>query len=215
MQHFRPATRWGPISGIDAMTYMLMFKRYAPFETFGGGFEGDTRTEPSANRRASARTIGVVDFTSSSVSSVMLGYSSGTRWRKDAKYSYSKVATSISVKTRGSGIISFTAYTAGSNPCVPAAPDIDTFVDLVANFSSHSIVFSGKVRGDDFPNAEVWVYDNVGPANAALLFDYRTKGGQNTGPLGLFGSGSDNVLGDIYLNIPIEDSGSFSRKLTK
>jgi hypothetical protein len=107
------------------------------------------------------------------------------------------------------GNISFTAYTAGSNPCVPGAPDIDTFVDLDAVFSMSSVVFSGKVRGDSFPNAEVWVYDGTVNPGYVLLFDFRTGGGQNTGPATLFGSGKSNVLGTFQVTIPTDKSGRF------
>jgi len=191
------------------MTYMLVFKRYAPFATFGGGFEGDTRTGPSKDRGASARTIGVVEFTDDSVSSYMLGYSSGSRWRRDAEMSFSKVAATVTIKTRSVGFNSFTAYTAGANPLVPLAPDIDTFVDLDVRFSTKAVVFSGKVRGDTFPNAEVWVYDGTLNSGYALLFDYRTGGGQNTGPSRLFGSGESTTLGDFQVTVPIDGAGKF------
>ena len=190
------------------MAYMLVFKRYAPFETFGGGFEGDKRTGPSSNRGATARTIGVVEFTDSGVGSKMLGYSTGTRWSSDAELAFAKVATKLIVNAGSWGSISFTAYTAGANPLVPA-PDIDTFVDLRAKFSTSSILFSGTVRGDGFPNAEVWVYDGTVSAKHVLLFDYRTGGDRNLGPGTLFGDGAKNSLGTFSVNTPIGSDGKF------
>lgn len=44
------------------MEYTLVFRRYAPFETFGLGFEGDVRTGPSTNLKDTARTIGIIGF---------------------------------------------------------------------------------------------------------------------------------------------------------
>jgi hypothetical protein len=42
--------------------YFLVVRRYAPFSSFDGGFEGDSRTEATVNPMATARTIGVVAF---------------------------------------------------------------------------------------------------------------------------------------------------------
>jgi hypothetical protein len=191
------------------MAYCLVLKRYAPFTTFGGGFEGDSRTGPSPDRAATARTVGVVDFDISDITPVIYGYSSGTRWRRNAAHSFAKVAASITVKTKTATSLSFIAYTAGANPLVPASPDIDTFVDLSITFHNRSIVFEGRVRGDSFPNAEVWAYDDPSDGNYVLLFDYRTEGGRNTGPLRLPGSHSSSNLGQIFLTVPMERTGRF------
>lgn len=191
------------------MPFMLVFKRYAPFETFGGGFEGDNRTGPSSNRGATARTIGVVDFDIATVSPKMLGYSTGTRWFKDAEMSFSKVTTQLTVGSTANGSTTFTAYTAGSNPCVPAAPDIDTFVDLTAKFAPGSVTFSGKVRGDAFPNAEVWVYDGTVGAKHVLLVDYRTGGDRNLGPATLFGTGASTTIATFNRTVLLGADGKF------
>ncbi len=45
----------------------LVVRRYAPFAEFGGGFEGDTRTEATTSPTATARTVGVVEFDAKSV----------------------------------------------------------------------------------------------------------------------------------------------------
>ncbi len=50
-----------------AHSYSLVFRRYAPFATFGGGFEGDNRTVASTSLAATARTIGVIGFSPGSV----------------------------------------------------------------------------------------------------------------------------------------------------
>jgi hypothetical protein len=57
------------------------------------------------------------------------------------------------------------------------------------------------VRGDTFPNAEVFALD--ARANGAMLFDYRTAGGQNTGPLQLIGRASE-TLGTISLSVAVD-----------
>lgn len=99
--------------------------------------------------------------------------------------------------------------TAGANPLVPGAPDIDTFIDVSARFGSTAITIDGTVRGDTFPNAEVFVVDAVG--NRVLLWDYATTGDQNTGPMTrLAGSHSSATLGSFSVRLPIGPSGAFT-----
>jgi hypothetical protein len=64
---------------------------------------------------------------------------------------------------------------------IPGAPDIDTFIDFRAEWMGTGFRVHGLVRGDDFPNAEVFVLDPIG--HGCLLFDGRTTGGQDTGPI--------------------------------
>lgn len=58
----------------------LIVRRYAPFESFGGGFEGDRR-EFSLELRATARTIAIVQFTPGTPRAPeAYGVSSGSAW---------------------------------------------------------------------------------------------------------------------------------------
>src|SRR5438067_2540399 len=61
-----------------------------------------------------------------------------------------------------------------SQPTMSRPPTIDTFVDFRAEWSGTGVRFVGVVRGDDFPNAEVFVLDSRG--TGCLLFDGRTTG---------------------------------------
>jgi len=114
---------------------------------------------------------------------------------------YSKVQAILSNVARTNGMLKFTVQTAGANPLVPVvAPDIDTFVDIVVTFGEH-VRYVGTVRGDDFPNGEVFVVEPEG--REVLLFDYRTGGGRNTGPLTrLAGSHADQHLGAFDIVVP-------------
>ncbi len=96
--------------------------------------------------------------------------------------------------------ISFTVFTAGANPLVPGAPDIDTYVDFKFTTMSENARYRGKVRGDTFPNAEVFIVDNN--KREVLLFDFRTKGDSSTGPLRLIGEHADVLLGTFSVNVP-------------
>ena len=197
------------------MGFLLVFRRYAPFLKFGFGFEGDNRSGPSASMSAKARTIGTVPFDRRNIGSVEAG-SSGTEFlglgdwlRKVAGFHKSKVSCSISNKVISTNFLSFTASTAGSNPMFRGiAPDIDTFVDFRVEWLGSGLRFVGRIRGDDFPNAEVFVVDSKGLG--CLLFDGRTTGGQDTGPITrLAGSHENQVLGSFHCTVPLSPAGVF------
>jgi hypothetical protein len=88
------------------------------------------------------------------------------------------------------------------------APDIDTFVDFCADWHGTGVRFSGVIRGDDFPNAEVFVLDANGLG--CLLFDGRTTGGQDTGPFTRLAGGHEwQTLGQFCCSIPLSASSLF------
>lgn len=185
----------------------LFMRRYAPFKTFGGGFEGDFRDGPSTEMSGESRTVGIAMFGPNGVESYT-GHSDGSAWSPGAdiatkrhKRTYGEVKTTVSKRKVNGRTISFTMHTEGANPLVPGAPDIDTFVDLEVSFDA-SLRFKGRVRGDAFPNAEIFVAERSG--RAIPLFDFRTGHGRNVGPFTrLFGSGSDNVLGSFDVMVPV------------
>jgi len=196
------------------MGYLLVFRRYAPFGSFGFGFEGDHRAGPSISLLSTARTTGLVPFERRSVGSIKANSSGtqyvggGDRLRRLAGHHYSKVSCAISNKSVFRDSISFIANTAGANPMIPAAPDIDTFVEMSATWVGAGVRFQGKVRGDDFPNVEVFVLDSNGLG--CLLFDGRTTGRKNTGPIGrLAGSHESQILGAFFCSISASPNDEF------
>ena len=196
------------------MPYFLVFRRYAPFTTFGFGFEGDRRTNASTSMSDTARTSGTVMFDRTSIGKIT-AISSGTTYQGFGSHvagfmgkHYSNVKTSISNQRTFANQVSFTAGTEGGNPMVPGAPDIDTYVDFSARWLASSVIFEGTVRGDSFPNAEVFVLDGFG--KAALLFNGQTSGGRQTGPMtGLAGSGVNNRIGTFSKSVSIGPSDGF------
>jgi hypothetical protein len=202
------------------MSFFLVFRRYAPFNEFGFGFEGDHRSGPSVSMAATARTIGIVAFDRGSIANVEAS-SSGTQFmgagdhvRRLLGKHTSHVKCSISKKMISKPWISFTASTAGANPMLRGvAPDIDTFVDFRAEWFGTGVTFLGVVRGDDFPNAEVFVLDWQGVG--CLLFDGRTTGGRNTGPMTrLAGAHESQVLGRFHCAIPLAGPSTFRQAKT-
>ena len=184
----------------------LFVRRYAPFKTFGLGFEGDFRDGPSTEMSADARTVGIAMFGPKGVESYT-SHSTGSAWSPGAevatrkhKRTYGDVQSKISKQKVNGNTLSFTLYTEGANPLVPGAPDIDTFVDVEITFAD-AIHYKGKVRGDRFPNAEIFVVERGG--RAIPLFDFRTGHGRNIGPFTrLFGAGKDNELGAFDVIAP-------------
>ena len=109
------------------MSYLFAFRRYAPFASFGLGFEGDKRTGASASLGDSARTIGQVSFDRDKVGNLTLS-SSGTRyvgvgeWAAEGMGMHkSNIRGSLTSIRKGPNAIAFTAHSAGSNPMVPGA----------------------------------------------------------------------------------------------
>lgn len=197
------------------MMYGLFFRRYAPFATFGGGFEGDNRTSASTSLTATARTIGSLNFSPGSVSEIVAETSGTTFAGLGAQVEhllgryYSKVTSSVSVSTRTVDCIRLTAQTSGANPMIPKAPAIDTYLDFQVVFRNQILELSGTLRGDNFPNAEVFVTDGNG--QATLIFEFTTDGGQTTGPMTrLAGDHSGQVLGTFSKRLPLLKSGAFA-----
>ena len=197
------------------MAFVLVFRRYAPFSSFGFGFEGDCRTSPSVSTHASSRTIGTVLFQGGGIGSVAAD-SSGTAFVGLGKWVHqlagrhkSRVSCSVTRGVTTLNSLSFIASTAGSNPMVPVvAPDIDTFVDFRADWIGTSLKIQGSIRGDDFPNAEIFLLDRKG--QGCLLFDGRTTGGKNTGPITrLVGSHESVLIGRFNLTTGLSPDGSF------
>jgi hypothetical protein len=196
------------------MPYFLVFRRYAPFTTFGFGFEGDRRTNASTSLSDTARTTGTVMFDRTHIGT-LTGISSGTTYQgfgeRVAAFMgkhYSNVKTSLSKQHTFANQVSFTAGTEGANPMTPGAPDIDTYLDFSARWLGAAVIFEGTVRGDSFPNAEVFVLDGFG--KAALLFNGQTTGSRQTGPLtGLPGSGVNKRVGSFSKSVPIGQSDGF------
>jgi hypothetical protein len=197
------------------MAYTLVFRRYAPFETFGGGFEGDNRTTSSTDLNDTARTTGIVSFEPGYVGTVTASSSGTVLHTFGSKVAnllgkhVSKVTSSVSISTASIDGVRLTAHTAGANPMVPLAPDIDTYIDIEVVFRDQSLDITGRVRGDDFPNAEVFLMDAFG--NASMVFEYSTSGGQTTGPMTrLAGSHSKQSLGAFLVKINLGPGGEFA-----
>jgi len=196
------------------MIYNLVFRRYAPFKSFGGGFEGDDRQGPTTSLIATARTTGIITFAPGNAGHIQ-AFSSGTSFvgggakvQEMLGHHLSKVTSSVTVTTRTIQQIRLTALTSGANPMIPGAPAIDTYIDLSVGFRTMALELSGTVRGDDFPNAEIFVIDAKG--RSSPVFAFATTGGRSTGPmLRLAGANSGKILGEFSCKVPTMSDGAF------
>lgn len=242
----------GPVAdhpGNAAPEYTLVVRRYARFESFFGGFEGDNR-QFSTDMKATARTVGLVTFAiRGSGAPTTSGYSSGSSyvgpWAVRKKFPFTRyifgnigndpgqVRVTVENVAHTSTGISFDVRTSGNLPLkdmmlwkpiagainkasdkirpkaphVQGTPNIDTYIDVNIVSGVGYIDVDGTMRGDDFPDAEVFLLDeNQQPAP---LLDYRTSGGI-AGPVRLVNRGAQgNTLAKFSKRISVLTDGSF------
>jgi hypothetical protein len=208
----------------NSQTFQLVIKRFAPWKTFGGGFDGDNRTF-STSREATYRAGVFINFdlntgrivgqpsANSSGSSHLLSSKdydlSGNVVGK--KLVYAKVEIGLEDVKGRAGAIHFRVSFEGSNPLVPGSPNIDTQMFLGAFMQPDGLFVTGLLSGDPFPNAEVFLRDNGG--NGHLLLTYSTPYDKNIGPgQRLWGSSDKNVVGSFQVTIPLNASWQFKYK---
>jgi hypothetical protein len=100
------------------------------------------------------------------------------------------------------------AWARPGSPNPQGSPTIDTFLDFKAALADGYLVVEGVMRGDSFPNAEVFMGDGSARAAVALL-DYRTNGGI-AGPLRLIVSHPNTRRAEFRKRIQLKSDGSFN-----
>lgn len=207
-------SRQDPIQPIDSSKpqFQLCVRTFAPWPSFGGFgvlyFEEDNRSF-STSPDATFRTGGflVFDLDPGSISEGPVGISSGTRFHDstDPKV-FSDVLAKVSQVKSDEGRIAFRFDTMGANPMVPLSPDIDIKLNFVAFIVGNNLSFAGKLLGDGFPNAEIYIRDNKG--NPFSLLTFQTDHGPNAGPITLIGDGTD-PMGNFQFGILLDDDHTF------
>ena len=69
---------------------------------------------------------------------------------------------------------------AASNPLVPGAADIDVKLDMTIQTIATMAHYKGRLHGDAFPNAEVFVVNSEN--QATMLHEFSTEGSAAFGP---------------------------------
>ena len=213
-------------------TYRIEIHRFVKLATFAGGFEGDNRdftAKPNVTSRTNfklefdaSHPLAYLNYSASASESRAIGTFSkividipflGSSHSEAPNYAATAVVSSeADYNVRSSGYLDIHGHSAGALPLITGAPDIDTYVKMVAIVSdkddanNRALWIAGEVRGNDFPWAEVIIEDHLG--NRMLLGTFDASGG---GPLThLWGSGIANRLLDFGLSIPVGPTGAFS-----
>ena len=176
----------------------LYIRSFAPFASFGGGFRGDNRgftTDLNATSRMWGRVT--VNLQTGVVSAPVAG-SSGTScagppcsWFRSQE-KVADVTITVASTTEGTSTIAL----AGANPLVSGAPDIDLSLTLQVRPGGF---LSGTLRGDAFPNPEVFV---VGASGPKMLLTYQTLGGPLTGPAFYLPGANSIWMGSFHGHYP-------------
>lgn len=187
--------------------YSLLFKRYAPFTSFGGGFHGDERDQPRWAGSARVHASIPFDFTNGVIGDGVAWSSPTFRTKSPSKKKTSTPKLKILSRSFKDGTVKFKAHSAGSNPMISVSPPIDTFVDVEIT-ESH---IKGTVSGDSFPNCEIFLErrearapdprPTISGVDVMLVSHFRTSYGELRGPATLFGKGENKVF-DRF-NLPI------------
>lgn len=191
-------------------TFTLTTRSFAPFETFGGGFEGDNRgfTE---NMNVTSRISQSTTFTlGGSVVSNVAHSSPSRRGRRVA--TSDPTSRGLATKNDDQSIRVAQEY-AGNNPLVPLSPDIDvshraTISIEAAQDGTFTLRIQGQLQGDTFPSAEVIFSDASG--RSVLIHTYATSGGRNTGPFRRLPLKGDKPMGDYDVFIKFDAAGNIT-----
>jgi len=208
----------------------MMVRRFAPFESFGGGFEGDAKsrhipavndgtggftTDPNATSRTSL-TIGV----EGQVITQPTGHADPSRHPLLGE-GRAKVRTASTSVPASSTDGQLDAQSAASMPLtlsnghlsfIPWAPDIDSDAELTYEQKPHSLEVAGAVWGDRFPNAELFLSDRS--EASVMLGTFQSQAGAVGGPLlELFGAGARDAASELirfHAEIPLDPDGNFA-----
>jgi hypothetical protein len=219
----------GPQADEPQVGFSMTLRRFAPFESFGGGFQGDAKS-----RHILAANDGTGGFstdpnaTSRTSLTIAVEGQAITQPRGHADLSRhpllgegrAEVRTMSTSTPASSTDGELDAQSAASMPLtlanghlsfVPWAPDIDSDVELTYEQKPHALEVAGAVWGDRFPNAELFLSDRS--QTSVMVGTFQTDAGA-TGPLlELFGAGArvpaSKPVG-FHAEIPLDPDGNFA-----
>lgn len=189
------------------MKFGLVMRAYAPFEWFGLVYHGDGRgPTTSSNVTSRVKAWVVFDPVAGAV-----GYPSA----KSDESSFAAILpftatgvphANLTAVKRGKNSIYFKLHAFGSNPLMPGAPDIDMQVAITAKLDSARLDIHAELSGDQFPNVEVMLQDEV--RERRMLATYETSGSAHLGPGRLMGN-SARPMNSICKTFPLDPAGHF------
>ena len=93
-------------------------------------------------------------------------------------------------------------------PLASGSPDIDVRSSITMRLMEGNILrIEGTMKGDGFPNAELFVGDAAN--NRIMLNEFTTTGGKMGPAYMLFGEG-DAAMGSFMLDIQLDAAGNFT-----
>lgn len=185
----------------------LNVRSYAPFASFGGGFEGDNRAATTARNATSRIAVQILFNPVSGKIGKPSASSSGTTFLPLGTKGMAEPRTSLSRAQRIPSGFVISMDIAGANPLVPGAPDIDLHTMIKITCGAGGLHVSGSLRGDAFPNAEIFLSDDVGTSR--MLMTFATTGGPNAGPFFKLPGDTKRWMNGICYTFPIDARGRF------
>ncbi|UKB84404.1 hypothetical protein LF887_01775 [Chryseobacterium sp. MEBOG06] len=198
----------------DSWPYPIYIRAFAPFKTFGMGFDGDGEnrgytTSLSATSRLSQSYI--MDPSTHKYTNLVTKSDPshhpifGTKTASDDKGSVSDFI--YKVNKDGSNTISWTSTMAGHNPLIPLSPNINvkTKFSLTENTKTGTLDIMAQQFGDRFPAAETFIQDTKG--NALFIGVSPYDGNPYTS---LPGEDNDRSMMTANFSVNIDKNGVFT-----
>jgi hypothetical protein len=180
---------------------------YAPFKSFGGGFEGDARG-PSTSEKATARVAMQIMFnTQLGLIGKPSAMSSESKWLPLGLRATGEPRASLSRALRIPDGFDLLLDIAGANPLVYKSADIDLHVAMKIVVKNRYFGVQAQLHGDSFPNAEMFVADQRG--SARMLLTYETSSGPTLGPYVNLPGDRSRHMNSICLSWPVDSAGYF------
>ena len=87
----------------------------------------------------------------------------------------------------------------GAMPILPS-PNIDVFTNIEIEANQAEVCFKGAMRGDAFPNAELFVWQ--GRSRSDMLHEFTTEAGPEFGPLYMLWGKNQRPMGSFSKCVP-------------
>jgi RHS repeat-associated protein len=201
----RAAPPQAPTFSVSRNIGNLFIRSFAPFERFGGGFEGDNRgftTDLGVMSRISVRIP--IDLSTLELLGDPKGQSSRSSCLSDFCRALVSTATgqpireqtvatgrpTVGVSNLKGGALAIDV--AGANPLLPSA-DIDLRLTLQRNNNGLTL----SLTGDAFPNAEVFFIDQSG--HVRMFLEFSTSGSAGFGPYLYLPGNSQRDMGGAFI----------------
>ncbi|WP_234069538.1 FG-GAP-like repeat-containing protein, partial [Myxococcus stipitatus] len=206
---------------LPAGSYQIVTRSFAPFDEFGGGYEGDgndrgyTPSSSATSRMVQATTVSDAKVVSSvawsdeTSGSGALARGAGVTvgimpW--DELKGFESPANSVDWSS-SNGFLKIEQSLAGAMPLNRFAPDIDTRSYLQMFKDGNMLRVSGFMTGDAFPAAEMYIRD---AANNRVMLNASPASAGTFGPLTeLPGNGGKN-MGEFNVQIRLDSNGNFT-----